>query len=246
MKSPPVISVVIPAYNEGSYIGRLLDALASQNVKNFEVIVSDAQSADETEKIVQKFQKKLDIKLLSSPPKGPANGRNLGAKKSRGQWLLFLDADVDIKDSDFIDKLCSKTLDNKWKTSSAQMKVLPGSLLGQIGHSQGYLNLMSHSKHPIFQGYCMFTERATFEKLGGFNENIRYGEDNDYATRSAKYGFGFVKGLYYYVDPRRYQQEGIKLLIKNTKHEIYRLTHGYSFEKNNTSYKFGIHKRRGD
>ncbi len=123
---------------------------------------------------------------------------------------------------------------------------MPGSLLGKIGHNQGYMNFMAHTKHPIFQGYCMFTKRDTFEKLQGFNEKIRYGEDNDYATRSAPYGFGFVKGVYYLVDPRRYQQEGFKLLFKNMGHELYRLTHGFNFERNKSEYQFGGHKRRGD
>jgi glycosyltransferase involved in cell wall biosynthesis len=246
MKHAPKISVVIPAYNEATYIDRLLECLSAQKFDEFEVIVSDAQSKDGTNKIVKSFKEKLDIKLLEAPPHGPAFGRNQGAKQARGSWLLFLDADVVIKDPNFVEKLWYKTLDKGWKTSSAQLKVLSGSFLGKIGHSQGYLNLMAHTKHPIFQGYCMFTEKAVFEKLGGFNEKIKYGEDNDYATRSAKYGFGFVKKLYYYVDPRRYQQEGLKLLFKNTKHELYRLTHGFSFEKNSATYEFGKHRERGD
>jgi glycosyltransferase involved in cell wall biosynthesis len=245
MKRAPKISVVIPAYNEATYIDRLLGCLAEQKFDDFEVIVSDAQSKDSTEKVVKSFSKKLNLSLVEAPPNGPAYGRNQGAKRAKGTWLLFLDADEVIKDPNFIEKLWYKTLDKGWKTSSAQMKVLPGSLLGKIGHSQGYLNLMSHTKHPIFQGYCMFTEKEVFDKLGGFNQKIKYGEDNDYATRSAKYGFGFVKKLYYYVDPRRYQQEGLKLLFKNSKHELYRLTHGFNFEKNTTTYEFGKHQRRG-
>lgn len=246
MKKPPIVSVVIPAYNEGSYIDRLLEALAKQNFKDFEVIVSDAQSKDETKAVINSFKSKLDIKLVTSPPQGPAHGRNLGAKRASGDWLLFFDADVVVKDHDFIMKLWQQTTAKGWKTSSAQLKVLPGSWLGNLGHSQAYMNLMAHTKHPIFQGYCMFAQRSTFQKLNGFDEKIKYGEDNDYATRSAVYGFGFVKNLFYIVDPRRYQQEGLKLLLKNTKHEVYRLTHRFSFEKNTTTYEFGKHIRRGD
>ena len=242
----PVVSVVIPAYNEATYIDRLLDALTRQSFKDFEVVVSDAQSKDGTDKVVAGFKDKLNIQLVTAPPKGPAFGRNQGAKVAKGEWLLFLDADVVIKDPDFIEVLLTKTLAKGWQTSSAQLKVLPGSLLGKIGHSQPYLNLMAHTNHPIFQGYCMFTKRGVFQKLGGFNEAIQYGEDNDYATRSAKYGFGFVKGVHYWVDPRRYQQEGVSLLIKNTKHELYRLTHGFSFAQNKSTYEFGKHKPRGN
>jgi hypothetical protein len=46
------------------------------------------------------------------------------------------------------------------------------------------------------------------------------------------------------VDPRRYEQEGWKLLAKNMGHEIYRLTHGFNFEKNKATYEFGRHKTR--
>jgi glycosyltransferase involved in cell wall biosynthesis len=244
MSRQPKVSMVIPAYNEATYIDRLLGALSKQNFDDFEVIVSDAQSKDGTKEVVDSFRGKLNVKFLEAPPKGPAYGRNQGAKHARGEWLLFQDADVFIDNPDFIGELLSKTLAKGWNTSSAQLKVMPGSLLGKIGHSQLYLNLMSHTKYPIMQGYCMFTRREIFEKLDGFNEKIKYGEDNDYATRAAAYGLGFVKGTYYWVDPRRYKQEGFKLLYKNTQHELYRLTHGFSFEDNTAEYEFGKHKPR--
>jgi glycosyltransferase involved in cell wall biosynthesis len=245
MAKVPRVSVVIPAYNEATYIDRLLGALAKQDFKNFEVIVSDAESKDGSKQTADSFKDKLGIKFIEAPPKGPAFGRNQGAKHARGEWLLFLDADVDLPDPDFIEKLLKKSEARGWQTSSAQLKVMPGSLLGKIGHNQAYMNLMAHTKHPIFQGYCMFTKREIFEKLNGFNEKIKYGEDNDYATRAAPYGFGFVRGVSYLVDPRRYQQEGLKLLFKNTSHELYRLTHGFSFEKNTADYRFGEHRKRG-
>jgi glycosyltransferase involved in cell wall biosynthesis len=236
--------VVIPTYKEATYVDRLLEALVKQKFKYFEVIVSDAESQDGIEKIVKNFTHQLDIKLVASPPQGPSHGRNIGAKAARGDWLLFLDADVDIHDPSFLEKLMHGTQSKGWKTSSGQLRVRGKSLLGRLGHNQAYMNFMAHTKHPIFQGYCMFTHHDVFEKLRGFNEKIRYGEDNDYATRSAKYGFGFVKDAYYYVDPRRYEQEGWSLLFKNMRHEIYRLTHGFSFEENKSTYEFGKHKKR--
>lgn len=244
MSLKPKISVIIPSYNEATYIGRLLKALSLQNFKDFEVIVSDAQSKDGIEKVIDSYKDRLAIKLVQSLPKGPAAGRNDGAKLARGEWLLFFDADVDIDDPDFMKKLTSGAEEKSWATSSGQLKVRGNSLLGKMGHSQGYLNLMAHTKHPIMQGYCILTKKDVFEANKGFNEKIHYGEDNDYATRTAKYGFGFVKNATYYVDPRRYEQEGVRLLLKNMKHEIYRLTHGFSFEKNKASYEFGKHKKR--
>ena len=238
------LSIIIPAYNEATYIGRLLTALSRQSFKDFEVIVSDAQSNDGTKEVVDSFKNKLKIKFIESPPKGPAYGRNQGAKQAKGEWLLFFDADIDIEDKDFLQKLLDGSAQKGWSTSSGQLKVRDGSWLGKIGHSQGYLNLMAHTKHPIAQGYCILTKRSVFQQNNGFNEKIKYGEDNDYVSRTAKEGFGFVKTAVYIVDPRRYEQEGFKLLFKNMRHELYRLTHGFNFEQNKSTYEFGQHKTR--
>jgi glycosyltransferase involved in cell wall biosynthesis len=244
MSKSPLISVVIPAYKEATYIDRLLEALSKQIFTDFEVIVSDAQSNDGIKEVVDSFKTNLDIKFVEAPPKGPAFGRNQGAKHARGEWLLFFDADVDLDDPKFIHKLVKGAEAKDWNTSSGQLKVGGDSLLGKLGHNQGYLNFMARTKHPIMQGYCMLTRRQVFEALNGFNEQLQYGEDNDYATRAAPYGFGFVKNAFYIVDPRRYEQEGWKLLAKNMWHEIYRLTHGFNFEKNKATYQFGKHKSR--
>jgi glycosyltransferase involved in cell wall biosynthesis len=244
MQKKPTVSVVIPAYNEATYIDRLLESLTRQSFKDFEVIVSDAESKDGTKEVIDSFKDKLDHQFIESPPKGPAHGRNIGATKAKGEWLLFLDADVDVEDPKFIQKLISKATEKHWNTTSGQLKIKGGSLIGKLGHSQGYLNLVAHTKHPIAQGYCIMTRRKVFEENRGFNENISYGEDNDYVTRTAKHGFGFVKDADYFVDPRRYEQEGWRLLLKNSWHEIYRLTHSFSFEKNKSKYEFGKHKPR--
>ncbi len=84
MKTTPVISVVIPAFNEATYIDRLLHALCLQNFTDFEVIVSDAQSKDGTSEIVKSFAPRLRVKYVESPPKGPAAGRNRGATEAMG------------------------------------------------------------------------------------------------------------------------------------------------------------------
>lgn len=249
MTKTPEVSVVIPAYNEATYIDRLLEALAKQKDVNFEVIVSDAESADGTKEVVGSFKDKLDVKFFEAPPKGPAFGRNQGAKQARGEWLLFLDADDDIDDPFFIATLLKKSKDEDWHTSTAKIKVKEGALFNRFGMSYinyNYLKLLSHTKHPVAPGYCILTKRALFESLNGFNEKIHFGEDYDYVTRASKEGFGFIEETYYYVDLRRTETEGFKLTLKGIGNEIYRHTHGYNLEKNPIKYEFGKHKSRGD
>lgn len=244
----PTLSIVIPAYNEATYIDRLLEDLTKQNFKDFEVIVSDAESKDGTAEIVAQFGKSLDVKFVEAPPKGPAYGRNIGAKQAKGDWLLFLDADVDIDDPDFIKTLLGEAVKNDWSTSSAKMRVKKSeSIKNRLGTSTfyRYQKLLAHTKHPVAQGYCILTKRLVFEKNKGFNEKIRLGEDNDYVSRvGRKYGFGFVDETYYYVDLRRTHNEGFKYAYKAMANEVYRHTHGYNLEKNRYAYDFGKHPKR--
>jgi glycosyltransferase involved in cell wall biosynthesis len=249
MSRLPAVSVVIPAYNEATYIDRLLEALSKQGFEDFEVIVSDAESKDGTKEVIDSFKGRLDIKFIEAPPKGPAFGRNQGAKHARGEWLLFLDADNDIDDPYFIKTLLNETKRHGWQTSSAKIKVKEGAFFNRFGMAHlnySYLKLLSHTKHPVAPGYCILTKQGLFEALNGFNEKIQFGEDYDYVTRASKQGFGFVEKTYYYVDLRRTETDGLKLTLKGVANEIYRHTHGYNLENNPIKYEFGRHKKRGD
>lgn len=238
----PEVSVVIPAYNEGTYIDRLLKALSKQNFQNFEVIVSDAQSRDGTKTVVDSFRKKLDIKFIEAPPKGPAFGRNRGAEAATGVWLLFLDADDDIDDPDFIKTITEVAVNNGWSTASAKMTTRRGLNYTLLYY---YQRLLSHTKKPIASGYCILTKRSIFKKYGGFNEKIQFGEDYEYVSKTGKHGFGFVNSTYYYVDPRRNNQEGIGLIWRGALNEVYRLIYGYKkLEQQPIKYEFGKHKKR--
>lgn len=238
--------MIIPAYNEATYIDRLLEALTKQDFDGFEVIVSDAESGDGTKEVVDGFKKKLDVKFVTAPPYGPAHGRNVGAKKATGEWLLFLDADVDIDDPEFIRELVDGTKKNGWHTSSAKMDA-HGNAGKSYARLYKYQRLLSHTKRPVASGYCLFTNSSVFKKSGGFNENIHFGEDYEYVSRTGTGGkFGFVNTTYYYVDPRRNEKDGWKLTCQGTLNEFYRLIFGYNkLEKKPIKYEFGKHAKRG-
>ena len=241
----PTVSVVIPAFNEATYIDRLLEALTRQNFKDFEVIVSDAESKDGTEKVIRSFSSKLDITFLSAPPRGPAHGRNIGANKANGEWLLFLDADIDIEDSNFIKLLLDETVKNNWNTSSGRMTA-HGKAGRQYAKLYKYQKLLSRTRRPVASGYCIFTRTTVFKKANGFNEKIHFGEDYEYVSRTGASGkFGFIDTACYIVDPRRNESDGLKLAYQGSLNEFYRLFFGYKkLEKKPIKYEFGNHKTR--
>jgi glycosyltransferase involved in cell wall biosynthesis len=247
MRRLPYVSIVIPSYKDRTYMDRLLEALAKQKDMYFEVIVSDAQSNDGTKELVGEFKSRLDIQLVESPPKGPAAGRNEGAKLARGKWLLFLDADDDIDDPHFIRVLVGEAEAHNWKSASTIMKVRDASFMERFGTwlNYRYVKVLARSKHPVAAGWCILTRRDVFEQNTGFNEKIQFGEDYDYVSRSSRGAFGFTEKTYYYMDLRRARAEGIRFAIKGFLNEIYRHTHRYNLERNPIKYEFGKHKPRG-
>lgn len=113
MKKRYFISIIIPTYNEEKDIPECLDSLLNQSFKNFEIIVVDDGSTDRTKEIIKEFQKKdKRIKLIEGEHKGPGFSRNLGAKKAKGEILVFVDADMTF-DKNYIKNLIKPILKDK-------------------------------------------------------------------------------------------------------------------------------------
>ncbi len=110
-----MISIIIPAYNESKVISNCLESLFKQNYQNFEVIIIDDGSEDNTKFKVQSLKlKNKNILLLSQKHQGPAVARNLGASHAKGDILVFVDADMTF-DKDFIGNLISPVLKREAK-----------------------------------------------------------------------------------------------------------------------------------
>lgn len=91
----PLVSVIIPVYNSEKYIADAIESVLCQTYKNFEILVVDDGSTDDTEKIVLYFKKLYNEKIRYFYQKngGPAKARNLGIKNASGEHIAFLDSD---------------------------------------------------------------------------------------------------------------------------------------------------------
>jgi glycosyltransferase involved in cell wall biosynthesis len=88
----PFFSIIIPTYNQSSFLKKALDSVFNQTFKNFEIIVIDNHSNDKTSDIIKKYKKKIIYKKIKN--KGIlAKSRNLGIKIAKGKWIAFLDSD---------------------------------------------------------------------------------------------------------------------------------------------------------
>ena len=87
-------SIIIPTYNRSLLVRRCLESLSNQNYKNFEVLVCDDGSVDDTQAVVNEFSNLIDVKYFFNETwGGPASPRNIGIKHAASDWVCFLDSD---------------------------------------------------------------------------------------------------------------------------------------------------------
>ena len=92
--SPPLVSIVIPCYNQGQYLSETIDSALSQEHTNIEVVIVNDGSTDRTLKICNKYAAKDQrVRFVSQKNKGLSNARNLGVKLSKGNYIQLLDSD---------------------------------------------------------------------------------------------------------------------------------------------------------
>jgi glycosyltransferase involved in cell wall biosynthesis len=96
----PLVSVIMPVYNEEKYISDAINSVLNQTYKNWELIIINDFSKDKTLKIIKDFIKKdKRVKLINiRKNRGPSICRNLGIKKAKGEYITFLDGDDMLKE----------------------------------------------------------------------------------------------------------------------------------------------------
>lgn len=89
----PLISIVIPTYNRADLIGQAIQSILDQTYKNWELIVVDNYSVDNTKEVIEAFNDDRILMLFTPRTGSVAASRNLGVLHSNGEWIAFLDSD---------------------------------------------------------------------------------------------------------------------------------------------------------
>ncbi|MEK7100212.1 MAG: glycosyltransferase family 2 protein [Patescibacteria group bacterium] len=159
------ISVIIPTYNEESVILDCLRSLASQSLKDFEIIVVDDGSTDTT---VEKLE---DVMVLHQNHLGAGAARNLGAKQAKGDILVFVDADMTF-DRNFLKMLVKPILSGKSNGTFSKDEYVSNwnnvwSRCWNI--NEGWVDKKRHPKdYPDHQKVFRAILKSEFDKVGGF------------------------------------------------------------------------------
>jgi glycosyltransferase involved in cell wall biosynthesis len=230
------VSIVIPAYNESETLPRTLASIQRQRGVEYEIIVADAFSEDDTREIAVSH----GARVVDGG--SPAAGRNAGAAVATGEVILFLDADVVIKRG-FLKNTWAEFTERQLVAATCRIKPLSRLTMDRILHDFAnlYVRLVQFSD-PNAPGYCILIRTDVFRKIGGFDESLKLAEDHNLVKRAAKYGaFRLLRSAFIYVDVRRLDKEGrLAYAMKTIKVSVYRALQGEIAEESDVvEYEFG-------
>lgn len=185
--SDPRISIVTPCYNVGPLIRETARCLENQSFQDFEWIIVDDGSKSSTVDILKRLQKQTDLQVtvVFNDKQGGNACRNLGFRRSKGAFVKFLDAD------DLLEELL---LEDEYKCAarcpdhlvvSRTAKLIDGkTLLLQRDFTLNAQDaLMQYLAKPVFMhGGCLIP-RGAVEAVGGWDENLKAGQDLDFFRR---------------------------------------------------------------
>lgn len=200
-----LFTVIVPAYNRAEEISELLLSLALQTIprSDFEIIIVDDGSTDNTESIVSKFvsETKLNLRFLKQDHKGPGEARNLGMDHAFGNYLIFIDSDC-IADKDWLTAYKNVIGNISPAGFGGPDKVLPNfsPIQKAIDYSMTSFittgGIRGHSKKKISKYYPrsfnMGVRSDVVKKIGGMGK-LRHGQDIEFSHRIISTGEPVIK-----------------------------------------------------
>ncbi len=230
------ISVIIPTYNRSALLKRAIKSVLNQTFQDFELIVVDDGSTDDTKKIVDSFSNQKITYIYQQNSGGASRPKNTGIKTAKGDYIAILDSD----DEWLPDKL-KKQIQYFAESKNPKLGVVGCDIVIIEGSKKTNYKIPKYKN--IFKrilitddmgtGSAMMYKKEVFDKVGLFDENLKSGQDREMRLRlSQVYDFGFVNELLvnYYIGHNNISSTGLNIEKREKDWQ-------YLFEKYKTYYE---------
>lgn len=184
----PAFSVIIPAYNAANTLRSTVESVLNQSFADFEVVIIDDGSGDDTVRVALTLAAKdTRIRVVGQPNGGVSSARNFGAELASGRWLAFLDSD-DQWSADKLERhLALHEAHPMLDASFGRVEFCADEdgvmASGRTASSvpEGYLRMADVLvQNPVCTSSNFVIGRDIFEELGGFDQKLRYAEDQEF------------------------------------------------------------------
>jgi glycosyltransferase involved in cell wall biosynthesis len=182
-----LVSVIIPCYNQANFLGEAIESVIGQSYARIQVIVVDDGSSDNTREVAGRYEQ---VEIISQENRGLSAARNVGARASRGEYLVFLDADDRLMEKAFeagvsaleAHPLCA-FVSGQYNLIAADGSHIPSSRRPPVD-AEHYIELLRGNY--IGMHATVMYRRAALDSAGGFDTSLRACEDYDLYLRMAR------------------------------------------------------------
>ncbi|MCM4158773.1 glycosyltransferase family 2 protein [Antarcticibacterium flavum] len=182
MLNSPTISIITPTYNRAHLLPRMLDSIINQNYANWELVIADDGSKDNTEEVVLNY-KDSRIRYFKSDNRGATVQRNFGVSKATGDYIIFLDSD-DWVEKDWLEKLTSNLIpeNNNVIVTCGWRKVNQNFNEIEKGYPENLGPMFNNLKLNFLSGTLLYPKKY-FIEIGGYDEELPSGHHTEILIR---------------------------------------------------------------
>ncbi|MDO6687744.1 MULTISPECIES: glycosyltransferase family 2 protein [unclassified Agarivorans] len=184
------VSIIIPAYNSAAFIGKAIDSILGQSFSDYQIIVVDDGSKDNTVEVLQAYGETITI--ISQANGGASRARNTGIQAATGEFVAFLDSDDLWRSQKLELQVKAMRENNDWVACYSETSYKADEEQGLTKDKQNATlvakNLEQVFLHPYLVTSSFMVKRETLSQVGLFDERLETAEDIDLYLRVAEHG----------------------------------------------------------
>jgi glycosyltransferase involved in cell wall biosynthesis len=222
----PLISIITPCFNASKYLKDAIESVLNQSHKNFEWIIINDGSTDDSEAIIQSFDDPR-IRYYKQENKGQCSASNFGLRKATGNYIKFFDAD-DVMNVTHLegqverlngrtDALASCAWGRFYNDEPLSARFIPETVWQDLD-SLTWIKLALSQRNDMMGAWLWLIPKNVLEKTGGWNEDLSLNNDFEFSIRLLL----AVKEVLFVENAKIYYRSGLSSLSQHTSEKAYR------------------------